>query len=165
MRIFLDMDDVVADWMDSAQSYLNMRWDRGERIPVEDWNRIKDNDRFYLYLPLKEHAHDLVDYCKDLVQHGKADDLFFLSALPHDYSMPYAAQDKVWWAHKYFPSIPVFLGPFSHDKWRHCQPGDILIDDRHSNCAEWRSQGGLAHEYRNWPECKQWLEEVINGNN
>lgn len=164
MKIYLDMDDVVADWHEAAQQFLQRRWDKdGERIPQEEWNKIKNWSRFYLDLPLKPHAHELVDYCRNLVIKKKAEDLFFLTALPHDYSMPYAAHDKVWWAHRHFPNIPVFLGPFSHDKWRHCQPGDILIDDRHSNCSEWRSQGGLAHEYRTWEQCKPWLEEIFNG--
>ena len=94
------MDDVVADWMEAAHEFLKMRWDRGERIPQEDWDRIKTQSRFYLDLPLKPGAQELVKYCKDIVQHGKAEDLFFLTALPHDKSMPYAAHDKVWWAHR-----------------------------------------------------------------
>ena len=164
MKIYVDMDDVVADWLGYAQEFLKMRWDheRGERIPQEDWDKLKNDSRFYLDLPLKEGAKDLIEYCRDKVIHGHAEDLFFLTALPHDYSMPYAAHDKVWWAHRHFPSTPVFFGPFSHDKWRHCQPGDILIDDRHSNCYEWRSAGGLAHEYRNWKDCKVWLDGVFN---
>jgi hypothetical protein len=75
--------------------------------------------------------------------------------------MPYAAQDKVWWADKHFPGIPVFLGPFSHDKWRHCKnPDDILIDDRHSNCHEWIAAGGIAHVYTTWGNCEAWFKEL-----
>ena len=163
MKIYLDLDDVVADWMSAAQEFLKMRWSKdGERIPQEDWDRIKTNSRFYLDLPLMPGAHDLVNYCRERVSNGQADDIFFLTALPHDYSMPYAAHDKVWWAHRHFPDIPVFFGPFSHDKYRHCQPGDILIDDRHSNCSEWRSVGGLAHEYRKWEDCQVWMDEIFN---
>lgn len=160
MKIYLDMDDVVADWHLAAQDFLQRRWDKqGERIPQDQWNRLKNWSRFYLELPLKEGAEELVSHCQKLLANGVIDGLYFLTALPHDYSMPYAAQDKVWWAHRHFPGIPVFLGPFSHDKWRHCEPGDILIDDRHSNCDEWRSAGGLAHEYLNWPMCRLWLEQ------
>lgn len=161
MIIYLDMDDVVADWMPAARAIVNRNWDYGERIPESDWAKVKAKQRFYRDLPLKEGAHELVQYCRDLVSNKQAEGLAFLTALPHDYSVPFAAQDKVWWAHEHFEGIPVFLGPFSHDKWRHCQPGDILIDDRHSNCAEWRSQGGLAHEYRNWADCRVWLESVL----
>ena len=159
MIIYLDMDDVVADWHTAAQDFLKMRWNKdNERIPQQDWDRIKHNSHFYRDLPLKAGAVELVQYCRDAV----ADGLFFLTALPHDYSMPYAASDKVWWAHQHFPGVTVFLGPFSHDKWRHCKPGDILIDDRTSNCEEWIRSGGQAHIYRSWETCRPWLEQALN---
>lgn len=161
MKIYLDMDDVVADWMPAARAIVNRNWSYGERIPDSDWNKVKAKQRFYRDLPIKPGAHQLVAYCTQLVSAGKADGLYFLTALPHDNSVPYAAQDKVWWAHERFPGIPVFFGPFSYDKYKHCNPGDILIDDRHSNCAEWRAAGGRSYEYREWPECKEWLENIL----
>jgi hypothetical protein len=164
MIIYLDMDDVVADWHASAQEFLRMRWHKeNERIPQEDWDKIKMNSHFYRELPLKENAHDLVDYCRDVVQTGKADELRFLSALPRNNDMTWAVWDKVLWAQEHFPGIPVFLGPYSYDKWRHCKtPGDILIDDRHSNCEEWEARGGIAHVYTTWENCKPWLEQTLN---
>ena len=62
----------------------------------------------------------------------------------------------------HFPHIPVFLGPYSHEKYMHVRnPGDILIDDRRSNCDEWERAGGQAHQYKAWPECKVWFEERL----
>ena len=160
MNIYLDMDDVVADWMLAAKAIVNRNWNYGERIPDSDWAKVKARQRFYRDLPVKPGAAELVEWCRDYKDQTDCG-LFFLTALPHDYSMPWASQDKVWWANDHFPRIPVFFGPFSHDKWRHCKTGDILIDDRTSNCEEWRSAGGHAHVYRNWAECKTWLEETI----
>lgn len=167
MIIYLDMDDVVADWLVYAQDFLKMRWDdkKGERIPQKDWDKLKEDFRFYSKLPLKPGAHELVQFCRDAVSSGKADGLAFLTALPHDYSGQWASYDKVFWAHKHFEGIPVFFGPFSHDKWRHCKSGDILIDDRTSNCSEWISAGGRAHIYRSWEECKPWLENELGKTN
>lgn len=161
MKIYLDMDDVVADWMGFAHNIVQRNWNYGERIPEQDWAKVKAQYRMYRDLPVKEGAEDLVEWCRAYCETNPGCELYFLTALPHDYSMPWAAYDKVQWGDRYFPGIPVFIGPFSFDKWRHCQPGDILIDDRHSNCHEWRVQGGFAHEYRNWRECKAWLEETL----
>jgi hypothetical protein len=156
------MDDVVADWHGAAQDFLKLRWTKDqERIPQEDWDRIKQDSHFYLNLPLRQGANELVQYCQQAVAQGQVQGLYFLTALPHDYSMPYAAQDKVWWAHRHFPGTPVFFGPFSHDKWRHCRPGDILIDDRHSNCSQWAEAGGLSHVYREWRDCRDWLDRQL----
>lgn len=163
MIIYLDMDDVVADWMPAAREIVNRNWNYGERIPDEDWNKVKAKARFYRDLPIKDGAHDLVNYCRDLKAEGLIEDLRFLTALPHDYSVPFAAYDKVLWATERFERIPVLFGPFSYDKWKHCQPGDILIDDRTSNCEEWIAAGGHAHIYRTWEPCKVWLESLFNG--
>lgn len=163
MNIYIDMDDVVADWFAQAQVCLNMTWDKDtERIPQHDWDRLKGNKRFYRSLPLKPGAKELIQWCTEYATTNEGVGLYFLTALPHDYSVPYAAQDKVWWANEHFPGIPVFFGPFSHDKWRYCtSPDDILIDDRTSNCEEWIRQGGRAHIYRTWENCKVWLEQAL----
>ena len=161
MNIYLDMDDVVADWMPAARAIVNRNWNYGERISDSDWDKVKAKSRFYRDLPIKPGAHELVDYCKNLTQRTNGT-LQFLTALPHDYSMPFAASDKVFWAQEHFPNVPVTLGPFSYDKWRHCKnPTDILIDDRTSNCEEWIKAGGQAHIYRDWPTCYTWFEEII----
>jgi len=159
--IYLDVDDVVADWMATARAIVNRNWNYGERIPDEDWNKVRAKERFYRDLPVKKGAYELVFYCKHLVSQGLADNLFFLTALPHGNDVPYAVYDKVHWCDLHFPGIPMFIGPFSHDKWQHCKPGDILIDDRVSNCEEWIRQGGQAHIYRTWEACKPWLEQII----
>jgi 5'(3')-deoxyribonucleotidase len=162
MIIFLDMDDVVADWFESAQEFLGQRYDKyNDRIPQEDWDRLKSHSRFYRLLPLKSGANELVAYCRNLVNQGWATEIRFLTALPRNDDMPWAVYDKVMWAQEHFPNIPVFIGPYSDDKWKHCKPGDILIDDRTDNCAQWENAGGLAHVYRNWPECQAWLETVV----
>lgn len=162
MNIFLDMDDVVADWRKHAQDFLNMRWDHslGERIPQQDWDRLKNDSHFYRTLPLKAGAKELVQRCREITKETNGT-LQFLTALPHDYSMPFAASDKVFWGQEHFPDVPVFLGPFSHDKWRYCKGyDDILIDDRTSNCSEWISAGGQAHIYTTWEKCEVWLDEL-----
>ena len=162
MNFYLDMDDVVADWMTHAKTILNRDWNYGQRIPNHHWAKLQTDQRFYRYLPLKPGAHELVAWCKNYVAAHPGSTLQFLTAIPHDYTMPYAASDKVFWANEHFPEIPVFIGPFSHDKWRHCKgPNDILIDDRLSNNQEWIAQGGLAHLYKSWEECKVWLEEIL----
>ena len=52
--------------------------------------------------------------------------------------------DKFLWIQDYYPDIRVHFGPYSEDKQLHAKPGDILVDDRTSNCLQWRSAGGLA---------------------
>jgi 5'(3')-deoxyribonucleotidase len=163
MIIYLDMDDVVADWKLAAEAIVKRSWHNYiERIPDEDWNKVKAKKRFYRDLPIKPGAYELVEFCRNAVTIGLADEVLFLTALPHDFSLPFAAYDKVMWAHERFPDIPVLFGPYSRDKHTHCQPGDILIDDRTSNCEEWKAAGGHSHIYRTWEGCRPWLEQTLN---
>jgi hypothetical protein len=48
------------------------------------------------------------------------------------------------WVEEYFPDIPVHFGPYSEDKRDHCWPGDILVDDRSTNIAQWINAGGVG---------------------
>ena len=160
MNIYLDMDDVVADFKGYAKRVLRKEPDSNFRYPENEWKRLKDNPRIYRDLKLKDGAEELVHWCQEWCLRNDAG-LFFLSALPRNNDIQYAPYDKFMWARKHFRGIPVFLGPYSGDKWRHCDPGDILIDDRESNCREWEAAGGRAFQYKNWLECKEWLESVL----
>ena len=84
MNIYLDMDDVVADWMPAARAIVNRNWEYGERIPDSDWDKVKAKARFYRDLPIKPGAYELVEYCKQLTSKTNGT-LQFLTALPHDY--------------------------------------------------------------------------------
>lgn len=168
MIIYLDMDDVVADWREAAEQLLKLKFPNGDqwaRIPDDKWAELKRASRFYRNLPMKPGAQELVQYCRDAVSRGQADGMAFLTAIPHNNDMPWTFQDKVWWAHERFEGIPVFFGPYSHDKQVHCQPGDILIDDRTDNCMQWETRGGLAHIYRTWEGCRPWLDSILGNNN
>ena len=167
MIIYLDMDDVVADWQQAAEDYLGLTWAKDtERLPDDQWRKIREYSRFYRDLPVRQGAGELVDWCRRYVGRNshlhEELGLAFLSAIPHQNDMPWAISDKVFWADRYFPGIPVFLGPYSRDKQQHCRPGDILIDDRESNILEWRAAGGRGHIYKDVSECILWLESELD---
>lgn len=146
MTIYLDMDDVVADFKAYAHAVLG-KPQQDEKWPHEDWVRLRDNPRLYRDLKPTPESTALVDYCRNL-RDQQGVDLMFLTAVPKGNDVPWAFYDKVLWAQQYFPDIPVMFGPFSKDKHVHCKAGDILIDDRTSNCNEWRAAGGFAVQHR-----------------
>jgi len=155
--LYIDMDDVVADWRGEAQSYLRRTWEQGKMLPEEEWGKLLNHKRFYRNLPLFPGAEELIAWA---IQYSEKNDLHlaFLTGLPKPKSkIQYAAYDKMLWAQERFPNIPVFFGPYPSDKHHHCHPGDILIDDRQSNCEEWRAAGGIAHQYTTWEKCKAWI--------
>lgn len=161
MTIFLDMDDVVADFKGYAKSVLKKDPESNFRYPPPEWKKLTDNPRLYRDLAVKDGAEELVRWCQ-LWCSRNSQLLYFLTALPRNNDVPWAVWDKVLWAKKKFPGIPVMFGPYSGDKWQHCKSSnDILIDDRASNCREWEAAGGKSFQYKNWPDCKEWLESTL----
>ena len=145
--IYLDMDGVLADFNDAARKFLGASLieeraaaQRGRWLP-EHWEIIKSDERFYRYLPKTDLADPLVNLARqfrDVLNWN----LRILTAIPKNNDMPRAFQDKVEWVISYYPDIPVYFGPFSRDKARFAQPGDILVDDRQDNCNDWLQAGG-----------------------
>ena len=145
--LYLDMDGVVADFDEYAARTLGIPPSSGI-YPDEVWYKLASNERLYRDLIKTPYADQLVDECKDLAA-TKGYNLLFLTAVPKGNDVKWAFYDKVIWAQNYFPDIPIHFGPFSKNKWQHCQPSDILIDDRLSNIEEWRVAGGIAIHHTN----------------
>lgn len=161
MNIYIDMDEVVADWLSAALEYVGP-WDQSlTRVPPEQWAKLRNHKRIYRHLPVRKGGKELVEWILEYQKRNSNVFVAFLTAVPNGNDVAWAFQDKVHWANFYFPGIPVFFGPYSKDKQSHCQPGDILIDDRLSNYEEWTARGGLCHRYKEWPECKLWLEQTL----
>ena len=143
--IFLDMDGVVADFELMAQQMLSKDKSLpiGYRYSDEEWSRLKDNPRFYRDLPVVKGSESFVAEVL-LFAKERNIDVLFLTANPARNDIPWAFWDKVNWAMKYFPGIPVWFGPNSGDKQLRSEPGNVLIDDRISNVEQWNANGGKA---------------------
>jgi 5'(3')-deoxyribonucleotidase len=146
MKIFLDMDGVVADFNLYARSKIQPL--QSPKImedvwePVE-WKKIKTIPHLYRNLPKTAFADTIVNIARnfrDELNWG----LYMLTAIPKNNDVPDVFQDKIEWMQEYYPDIPVRFGPYSYDKKYHAQPGYILVDDRTSNCQEWQQYGGTS---------------------
>lgn len=167
--IYLDMDDVTADWVGYVNTALGATYLPSQQVHSADWNELRTyHQRMYRDLLPNQ---SFIPIFRRLVdpQRGGSYALAFLTALPHTDAAqwPYAPLDKIRWVDRYLiemdtkVEIPVFLGPYAHQKYLHCKPGDILIDDRQSNCTEWEAAGGIAHMYKNADDCMTFLKENV----
>jgi 5'(3')-deoxyribonucleotidase len=143
------MDGVLADFNTAARHYLRATAQdeaaaaQAGRWPAREWRRLVAVPNFYRHLPKMPEADELVK----LAQRFQAElgwDIRILTAIPTNNEVPDVFQDKFDWMAEHYPGIRLCFGPYSHDKHRHAQPGDILVDDRTSNCNEWRTAGGIA---------------------
>lgn len=147
--IYLDMDGVLADFDSGARNALNPTTDeqdiafRTGQWPSATWRRLVDVPNLYRHLPKMPLADDLVATAlkfKDAFGWNVA----ILTAVPKNNDVKDAFQDKFDWVSEHYPYLRIYFGPYSKDKHTHAKPGDILIDDRTSNCEEWRQAGGIA---------------------
>lgn len=143
--LYLDMDDVVADFKAYATQVHGVE-SQDDRWSQDQWVKLKENPRLYRDLEQTTIADQLVNACREFCQQHDWN-LLFLSAVPRGNDVHWAFYDKIFWVHSRWPDIAVHFGPYSRDKYKHCLPGDVLIDDRTSNCQEWRSAGGIAIQH------------------
>ena len=143
--LYLDMDGVVADWRANAVRVIGYDcFDPAQRYSDVDWALLRSDPHIFLNLPLMDQAIRLVDLARKF-RDDLGWQLLFLTAIPHNNDVPWTFHDKMVWANKYFPDIPVHFGPYSEDKYKHLRlPLDILVDDRYDNCEQWRAAGGIA---------------------
>ena len=144
--IYLDLDGVLADFGLAARTLLKKSDDNLDingRWPDTDWISIRDQQHFYRDLPLMPRSLEMVTLARGF-RDTLGWELYMLTAIPHKNDMHHVFHDKIDWVADHFPDIRVHFGPYSEDKQYHCTPGDILVDDRTSNCEEWRAQGGVA---------------------
>jgi 5'(3')-deoxyribonucleotidase len=167
MIIYLDMDDVVADWRAAVEGYVNWQFPGGDQwapMPEHLRERLYSYRHMYRDLRLKPGAQELVQLCRTAVYSGRAQAVRFLTAVPSNLvRWPYSIQDKVEWAQHYFSDVPVWFSIGGENKYQYCEPGDLLVDDRAINCERWCEAGGEAVHYHSWDKSRTQVELALAG--
>jgi hypothetical protein len=138
LTLWLDLDGVLADFDRRAREMC------GDAI-VDDKDR---GDELWSIVHKDPHLYRDLTSCIGsmslwLAACATGWPVKILTAIPRRTTMPHAEADKrAWCARLLGPTVPVEIGPYSRDKWKHCKPGDILIDDRADNIDDWVKKGG-----------------------
>jgi len=141
MKTFVDLDGVMADYDGGFKRLTGFYPD--EVTDQQMWDLLVEHNNgagFYRNLKPMPDAGDLWGY---LVTHGY--DPVILTGLPRRVTIPTAKEDKAEWVKFHLgPEVEFNTGPFAVDKQKHCQPGDILIDDSERNIDQWKAKGGIG---------------------
>ncbi len=164
MKIFLDIDDTLAN----TSGYVEKKYQHKAYHPNQSlWKRnftlfkdymvlrhVKKNPEFWKELPLLDHSHELVQYCRE---YCGEENLHILTALPFlfykketiDFEL--AQEAKKSWAKSHFPfifddNIHVVYAREKHLFISHQE--DILIDDSSKNIYHWNRSGGKGILYQ-----------------
>jgi hypothetical protein len=134
-QIYLDCDGVLADFDKSAKAILGAPSDVFEKRhgAGEFWRRLAGADRFFENLDPMPDAYELYNAVK-----AKAP--IILTGMPP--GGHWAEPQKRRWAERYFPGVRVITTEAAL-KREHCDPGDVLVDDRDQHRRVWEEAGGL----------------------
>jgi len=132
MRIFVDMDGVLADF-DSGYAKAFGKFG-GKDADDVDWSKVRAISGFYSSLPPMP---DFDVLWKAIVPYQPT----ILTGVPSE--VPEAAENKREWATKYVGPHVDIITCKSREKCLHGKPGDILIDDWEKYKHLWISMGGV----------------------
>lgn len=131
MKLFLDLDGVLADFDRGVEMLLGLRPD--ELPPPRMWAALAKAPEFFATLEMMRDAQLLWDFCKPYRPK-------ILTGLPRgDWAEP---QKRRWVARMLGRDVEV-LTVMSRDKHRYAAPGHVLVDDRVKLRTAWESAGGI----------------------
>lgn len=134
-QLFLDCDGVLADFDTLAIQIFNRHPREAEdRLGTDEfWRRLSEYENFYGTLPLMGDAMRLYEAIAHL------NPIILTGCPPGEWSQP----QKVAWAARHFPAVPIITCR-SKEKWLHLRhPGDILVDDYLKYQHLWEEAGGI----------------------
>jgi 5'(3')-deoxyribonucleotidase len=142
--IYIDMDNVVADFEAHYLAITGTSWD-SEEDAMNRWRKLAGKEKyFFSAMPAIFESEKFVSEIQQLGE-GAGYRCKFLTAVPSLWKFPAAEEEKTQWIiEKLNSELPVVIGPFARDKVNHCKPGDILIDDSDLNIQQWRGAGGFG---------------------
>jgi len=137
--VYLDCDGVLADFDKGAAKVFGMPPGEYERRfgLKRFWAELAATPDFFNTLDLLPDAMELFEAVRDLSP-------VILTGLPRG---SWAEPQKRRWAERHFPGVEVITTTAAL-KREHCDPGDVLVDDRDKYRHLWEGAGGIFIHHR-----------------
>lgn len=140
MKIYLDMDGVLADY-------------RSKFLPLNK-EKIDESDirnGFFMTLPVLDGARELVQYCHSL---GFGIDIEVLTSIGTKLPSIVLKQKKFWLDRHFHKNLSDNMNYVHHSKEKayYANSNTILIDDREKSIIPFREAGGVGILYSGFTE-------------
>ncbi len=165
MKIYLDMDGVLADFNGGVEKYCSIPLiDQSVRTgqqTKELWKAVQQVDHFYDRLEMLPGALELFE----LAYQTEGCECELLTGIPLPTGkLKTAAEDKAAWAHRLLAPDLKVNAVFRREKIKFCTGRDcILVDDLASSIEAWNQAGGIGILYRNPQQAYRDLKDAIEG--
>jgi len=142
--VYLDMDGVLADFDNKSIELIGKRL-RDFPDSMSGWAAMEKHQNIYRILDRMPDSDALVCGVMMLARQCGFS-VAVLSAIPKFGRMPSAKSDKKKWLAEHYPHLlhDFNIGPWAQDKYKHANPGDVLIDDSELNVPQWNDAGGFG---------------------
>ena len=165
MKVYLDMDRVIADFDNGVREYAHIEPpdQKNEEQVTEMWKKLSKVPHYYDKLDLMPGA-----------EHGAAvlygmfgEDLEILTGVPNPTrGLPTASDDKKTWMRRKFEPEIVVNTVRRAEKKNFCTGKDcILIDDNEQNIREWEAAGGTGILFKDWEQALEVVFKLFCHNN
>ncbi len=167
MKIYLDMDGVLADFVGgavNAHGYLFMKnqlintrtgeevnWEAGNYninevlgMSIKDFWTPLNEDGFWLRLGHYPWAEKLIAYAQNLV----GIDNVWIASSPSLSAR--CAKEKIMWMRQHFPCIPIQNIIITRNKWIYSEEDSVLVDDSDEVLGKWQEQDGRGILFPQW---------------
>jgi hypothetical protein len=131
VKLFLDLDGVLADFDRGVETLLGKRPD--ELAPARMWAALARAPQFFATLEMMHDAQELWDFCRPF---GPT----ILTGLPRG---DWAERQKRRWVANMLGRDVKVLTVMSRDKHHYAAPGHVLVDDRIKLRGAWEAAGGI----------------------
>lgn len=131
-KIYCDLDGVLADF-DRHYARCFGVWPSKAADNV-DWNKVRNHDQFFYGItPM----HDMDRLWRQIQPYGPT----ILTGCPS--SVDASDNEKHEWVRKHLGDYVPVICCRSREKYKHCKPGDLLIDDWEKYQGLWLDAGGV----------------------
>jgi hypothetical protein len=148
-KVFVDLDGTMVDFDGFYETCFGYRPNKLE--DNVDWGLVRARPNFYRDIPL---FPDALKLWNKLLPYKPT----ILTGIPS--SIPEASANKIACVAEHLPSgTPVICCP-SKEKFKHCTPGALLIDDWQKYMDLWTGAGGQWITYTSVPDTLEKLQEI-----
>ena len=136
-KIYCDLDEVLVNYNKGFEDLEQLSPGKFIEEHGKDayWKALGSHPRFFRDLEWMPDGKELWNYIK---QYNPT----ILTAPVRESTMPKCKEDKIAWVREHLgDDIEIIV---DGNKGSHANEGDILIDDREKNIAEWETAGGVG---------------------
>lgn len=156
-KINVDLDGVLVDFMEVADKVLTKHVGYG-------FHQLDSSTAWFLLHTYQPDIYRIAKPTSDyqiLWNALKKLNPTILTAIPSLRPFAMAEVHKKEWVSQYLGhDVEIKFGPYSVDKQKHCQPGDVLIDDNQLNIKQWIDKGGIGILHTDSKSTIQKLKEL-----